>query len=199
MNCDSASYDRRLLSQQIRSWLSLNSEAQTYISVMKFSEMSILCFLIAFFLVTGVLSAKRILNIIRNPLEASHSDSANRILQQIIATVVVVFTTFLPRAAFSTMEAVSGTGQNFQESRCINICSDVATLSCQYPYNQFVHLFYFLQLTPEFQIFTILVASPLAHLVALWGMTSERMLQKMKAGTALVNVHLLDQTLITRR
>ena len=34
--------------------------------------------------------------------------------------------------------------------------------------------------TPEFQLTIVLVSSPLALLVALWGMTSRRMLQAMK-------------------
>jgi hypothetical protein len=35
--------------------------------------------------------------------------------------------------------------------------------------------------TPEFQLLVILISSPLALLVALWGMTSERTLQQMES------------------
>ena len=39
-----------------------------------------------------------------------------------------------------------------------------------------------LQFTPEFQLIVVLISSPLALLVALWGMTSERTLQHMRSG-----------------
>ena len=35
-------------------------------------------------------------------------------------------------------------------------------------------------MTPEFQLIVVLISSPLALLVALWGMTSERALQQME-------------------
>ena len=35
--------------------------------------------------------------------------------------------------------------------------------------------------TPEFQLVVMLISSPLALLVALWGMTSERTLQQMES------------------
>jgi hypothetical protein len=35
--------------------------------------------------------------------------------------------------------------------------------------------------TPEFQLIVVLISSPLAMIVALWGMTSARMLQQMKS------------------
>ena len=37
-------------------------------------------------------------------------------------------------------------------------------------------------MTPEFQLIVVLISSPLALLVALWGMTSEQTLQHMRAG-----------------
>ena len=37
-----------------------------------------------------------------------------------------------------------------------------------------------LALTPEFQLSVVLISSPLAMIVALWGMTSERTLQAMR-------------------
>jgi hypothetical protein len=39
-----------------------------------------------------------------------------------------------------------------------------------------------LNLTPEFRITVEMITSPLTLLVALWGMTSERMLTMMRAG-----------------
>jgi len=37
--------------------------------------------------------------------------------------------------------------------------------------------------TPEYLVCIVLISEPLALLVALWGMTSEHMLQLMKAST----------------
>ena len=41
----------------------------------------------------------------------------------------------------------------------------------------------FLLYTPELQMLVVLISSPLALLVALWGMTSGRTLQAMRHGT----------------
>ena len=38
--------------------------------------------------------------------------------------------------------------------------------------------------TPEFQLTVVLISSPLALMVALWGMTSKRALQLMKSSGA---------------
>jgi hypothetical protein len=49
-------------------------------------------------------------------------------------------------------------------------------LSC---HNLFFLISVWMSYTPEFQSAIVLISSPLALLVALWGMTSERMLQRM--------------------
>ncbi len=41
--------------------------------------------------------------------------------------------------------------------------------------------------TPEFQLTVVLISSPLALLVALWGMTSERTLQRMQSNRQQTN------------
>ena len=41
---------------------------------------------------------------------------------------------------------------------------------------------FWLEFTPEFQLIVVLISSPLALIVALWGMTSERTLQHMRSG-----------------
>jgi hypothetical protein len=35
--------------------------------------------------------------------------------------------------------------------------------------------------TPEFQLIVVLISSPLAMIVAMWGMTSDSMLQRMQS------------------
>ena len=47
----------------------------------------------------------------------------------------------------------------------------------------YAHLLNWMIYTPEFQLVVVLVSSPLALLVALWGMTSKATLQLMKSNT----------------
>ena len=48
--------------------------------------------------------------------------------------------------------------------------------------NVWAVILYWLVLTPEFHLSVVLISSPLAMLVALWGMTSERTLQHIRSG-----------------
>ncbi len=50
-------------------------------------------------------------------------------------------------------------------------------ITCFKDLEQMSTWFYF---TPEFTMITFFISSPLALLVALWGMTSERMLQRIR-------------------
>ena len=102
--------------------------------------------------------------------------------RQIVVTAVVVFVTFLLRAVFASFNAVSASRQNLGAS-CQDPCSATATPNCSEPYNQFAHMQFVLLYTPELQMLVVLISSPLALLVALWGMTSGRTLQAMRQGT----------------
>ena len=44
----------------------------------------------------------------------------------------------------------------------------------------YLHMQFWLLLTPEFQLSVVLISPPLALLVALWSMTSDRTLQLIK-------------------
>ena len=44
-------------------------------------------------------------------------------------------------------------------------------------------ILYWLEFTPEFQLSVVLISSPLAMIVALWGMTSDRTLQAMQSNS----------------
>ena len=93
-----------------------------------------------------------------------------------MGTAASVFATFLLRAVFSTMNALSNALQNFGTG---------CPTSCDIPCNNVWALIQiWLQLTPEFQLSVVLISSPLALLVALWGMTGERTLQLMRSGRA---------------
>ena len=96
---------------------------------------------------------------------------------RIVGTAAFVFVTFLLRAVYSTMFALANELQNSgnfvycpSDNPCDASCSNVYRLMQLW-------LFY----TPEFQLMVVLISSPLALLVALWGMTSDRMLQRMRS------------------
>ena len=78
----------------------------------------------------------------------------------------------LKRLAHGTMNALSSALQNNGDAcpPCTIPCSNVWTL-----------IETWVQYTPEFQLIVELISSPLALIVALWGMTSERTLQLMKS------------------
>ena len=62
--------------------------------------------------------------------------------------------------------------------------------------NVFTHMSVWMNYTPEFQMMVVLVSSPLALLVVLWGMTPKQMLQTMISGqqdTAMARQVLLGQ------
>jgi hypothetical protein len=91
---------------------------------------------------------------------------------------VVVFVAFVVRSVQSTIFAVARQLQNLTTT-----CPVVSDLSVCDPscYNVFTHILFWFLRTPEFQVTIVLISSPLALLVALWGMTSRRMLQAMKS------------------
>ena len=107
-----------------------------------------------------------------------------------MCTHLGVFLTFLPRATFSSLKAVAGARQDIGKSNCLLPCSDIVikpskiewqrgALTCYTPFNQYSHMTLYLFYTPEFQLLTVLISS-LSQLVALWAMTSERMLEAFR-------------------
>jgi hypothetical protein len=55
----------------------------------------------------------------------------------------------------------------------------VETNGCDACYNEYTHIHPWMSYTPEFQQVIMLISSPVAQLVALWGMTNKSMLQLM--------------------
>ena len=93
-----------------------------------------------------------------------------------MGTAAFVFVTFLLRAVFSTMNAVSNALQ-IQVYTCDNPCDPACN-------NVWLVITFWLEFTPEFQLIVVLISSPLALIVALWGMTSAHTLQHMRSGRA---------------
>jgi hypothetical protein len=109
--------------------------------------------------------------------------SGRQLRLQIVGTAAFVFVTFLLRAVFSTIYAIAFELENGADS-----VSCPSPNPCDAPC---VNMYRLMQLwfiyTPEFQLTVVLISSPLALLVALWGMTSERTLQRMQSNRQQMN------------
>jgi hypothetical protein len=90
-----------------------------------------------------------------------------------LATTAVVFAAFLLRSVFSTMFAVSFLLRDASVD-CLGLCDP----SCR---NVYGIISFWMTYTPEFQLIVMLISSPAALLVALWGMTSKPALQLMNS------------------
>jgi hypothetical protein len=141
-------------------------------SVQSFCEVAVLLIIILAFAVVGIACARRVSSALRNTNDA-HGAAGRQLQRQIVGTTAFVFVTFLLRAVFSTMNALANALQN-DAADCANDCDP----SCS---NVWELIQSWLQCTPEFQLSVVLISSPLALLVALWGMTSKRALQHMKS------------------
>ena len=142
-----------------------------------FCEVVVLLLVVAAFIVAGVVCARAIRSRLLVEGNASASAAAVRELRrQILVTTVVVFVAFVVRSVQSTIFAVARQLQNLTTT--CPVVSDLCDPSC---YNVFTHILFWFLRTPEFQVTIVLISSPLALLVALWGMTSRRMLQAMKS------------------
>ena len=151
-------------------------------SVQQFCEVAVLLLIIVAFAVGGPACARRLSSEQQlhddNPLvDAAYAAAAapawRQVRRQIVGTAAFVFVTFLLRAVFSTMNALANVLQT-DGAACPTSCG----IPCN---NLWTLIQYWLQFTPEFQLTIVLISSPLALLVALWGMTSERTLEYMRS------------------
>jgi hypothetical protein len=159
-------------------------------SVQSFCEVAVLLLIIVAFAVVGAACARRISSAMVDMPDASAaaagkqmqlsivSKAAGRRMRlRIVGTAAFVFVTFLLRAVYSTMFALANELQNSGNVvNCPN--SSQCDASC---YNVYALMQIWLFNTPEFQLMVVLISSPLAMIVALWGMTTNRMLQLMKS------------------
>jgi hypothetical protein len=143
-------------------------------SVQQFCEVVVLLIIILAFAIVGIASARRVSSALRH-MNDEHVEAAGRQLRrQIVGTASFVFVTFLLRAVFSIMNALANALQN-DNANCPTFCG----IPCNNMYSLIQN---WLLLTPEFQLIVVLISSPLALLVALWGMTDKRTLQLMRSG-----------------
>jgi hypothetical protein len=153
-------------------------------AVQLFCEVAVLLLIIVAFAVTGAACRRRFTS-------AQLDDTADgrQLWRQIVGTAGFVFVTFLLRAVYSTMFAVSNElqGENFRCRRNNNDSNN--NDSCLGPcHNLYSLMQYWLLYTPEFQLSVELISSPLTLLVALWGMTSKHTLRLMQSRRREMNV-----------
>jgi hypothetical protein len=167
-------------------------------SVQRFSEVALLAMMIAAFCVVGVNSYQVILNALRalidvrkrmnskNAQSVSVQGAAINVSRDLIdeassqgillkrkvtGTFVFIFLAVLVRSLFTVLFAL---GSGFNDNS--NICSRSECSPCK---NVYSHLLFWLVYTPVFQQTVLLFASPVASLVALWGMSGVRALEQV--------------------
>jgi hypothetical protein len=150
------------------------SVANDAASVQQFCEVAVMFIIILAFAVVGIASARRVSSALRDMNDEHVKAVGRQLRRKIVGTVAFVFVTFLLRAVFSTMNAFANALQND-----VPTCNDYCDPACS---NLWFVIGYWLQFTPEFQLSVVLISSPLALLVALWGMTDKRTLQLMRSG-----------------
>ncbi len=146
-------------------------------SVQSFCEVAVLLIIIVAFAVVGIAGARRVSSALAN-MGNEHGAAGRQLRRQIVGTTAFVFVTFLLRSAFAIMNALANGLQN-NGAVCAATDNNICDSSC---FNVYALMQAWLQFTPELQLSVELISSPLALLVALWGMTSKQTLQHMNAG-----------------
>ena len=152
------------------------SESLVAISVQQFSEVTVLMIIIFAFAVVGIAGARRVNSALRN-MNDEHGAAGRQLRRQIVGTTAFVFVTFLLRAVFTIMLALARALQN-ADAACAATASGLCDSTC---FNQWRLMDIWIAFTPVYQTMVILISSPVAMIVALWGMTSKRALQLMKS------------------
>ena len=150
-------------------------------SVQQFCEVAVLLLIVVAFAVVGPACARRLSSeqqrhdeLVNAADAAAAAPAWRQVRRQILGSAASVFLTFLLRAVFSTMNALANALQN-DDAAC--------PTSCGIPCNNMYQLIQnWLLFAPEFQLIVVLISSPLALIVALWGMTDKRTLQLMRSG-----------------
>jgi hypothetical protein len=163
----------------------LNDDAQSVYSVQSFCEFSVLLLIVFAFAVVGVLCLRRI-NDIASLLRSTQSRTSSfaaaegsHLRKQILYTTLFVFVAFLLRSIQASIDTLALKLSDSHlpcrpnnEINRLGLCNP----SC---YNMWTHMLRWNQRTPEFETVVIMISSPLAILVALWGMSSRNVLKLM--------------------
>ena len=151
-------------------------------AVQSWCEVVVLLLIVAAFIAAGLACARRIILYTRKVAYNGDLDAAVAVFDggkqqrlQHLGTTAFVFVAFVLRSMQSTMFAVSRQLQDIAK-----ICPVVTTFCDPTCFNEFTHINQWATRTPEFQVTSVLISSPVALLVALWGVTSRYTLQLMK-------------------
>jgi hypothetical protein len=144
-------------------------------SLQSFCEVAVLLLIIVAFAVAGAACTRRISSALLDTNFAPAAAAAKQLRLRIVGTTAFVFVTFLLRAVHSTMFALANELQN-DGVDCPS--SNPCDASC---FNVYKLMQLWLIYTPEFQLIVVLISSPLALLVALLGMTTDRALRQMQS------------------
>jgi len=148
-----------------------NQQGQLALStsaVQLFCEVVVLLLIIVAFAVTGAACRRRFTS-----AQLDGTAEGRQLWRQIVGTAGFVFVTFVLRALYSMMFAVTN---ELQDGGASCPSSNLCDASC---YNVYTLMQTWLSYTPEFQLTVELISSPLTLLVALWGMTSKHTLRLM--------------------
>lgn len=145
-------------------------------------EVAVLLLIICTFAVVGFYCLRRVRSIMASATTHSPASSAegNHLRKQILFTTGVVFVTFLIRSVQSTMQALAFALSNVDEI-CPKGDFGLCDPDC---YNTWTHMLRWMQRTPQFQVTIVVISSPFALVVALWGMTSPSALKLMREAEA---------------
>ena len=156
--------------------------ASSISSVQSWCEVVVLLLIVAAFIAAGLACARRIILYTRAVAYNGDLDAAVAVLDggkqqrlQHLGTTAFVFVAFVVRSVQSTMFAVA---RQLQDGA--TRCPGVTTLCDPTCFNEFTHINQWAAFTPEFLVTIVLISSPVALLVALWGVTSRYTLQLMK-------------------
>ncbi len=142
-----------------------------------------LCYIVVAFLLVAGFCAGRIKRIVQLPSSTSGTINRNQngemkaVMWRVIATCAVVFVSLLLMAIVTTTYAVSMfEKQNGEDCQHFASISDV----CDPCHDEPVLVLHWTYFNPEFLILGYYLSSPIALLVALWGMTSTRLLRALR-------------------
>jgi hypothetical protein len=139
-------------------------------------EVTVLLLILVIFLGIGVLCARRIRTRLIGVDTSSATAQAGSVLHlQVTVTTAIVFVAFLLHSVLSMMQALGFALSNFDQK-----CKGVASRCDPSCYNEYAHMFTWMEYTPEFSVIMLIISSPVALLVVLWGMTTKLALQLMK-------------------
>jgi hypothetical protein len=152
--------------------------AGSILSVQLFCELAVLLLTVVAFVVVAALCARRVKSSLLGVEAASQAAVAGRALQlRMLGTTAFVFVAFLLRSVFAAINAVAFQLRDINVSSTASSCPlDICDPTC---YNVYTLIARWMSYTPEFQSMVVLISSPLALLVALWGMTNASALQLM--------------------